>query len=148
MALLRIPYIDYSDEGSTFQTDTIDARTDIEIEALRVAIVAITYVGDQEAIEIVETVIGGTNTGKSTNPEGQREKKWLIKYHRASDADFKYTRELPLADLTNLSAAGVEVDLGAGVGLALKTEWELNVADPVDASAVILDEVEFVGRNL
>lgn len=148
MALMRVPYIDYGDEGSTFQVDVGDARTLVELEAFRVALVAITREGDQEAIQILEADIGGTNSGQSTDPLAQRENKWLFRYHRTSDADFKYTREQPLADLTNLVAGTEVIDLAAGVGLALKTEFELNVVDPIDASAVILDSVTFVARNL
>lgn len=148
MALVRIPYIDNSEESSTFQVDVGDARTLIELEAFRVAVVALTYTGDQEAIRIAEEAIGGANTGKSLIPESQREKKYLFRYHRSSDAEFKYTRELPCADLNTLSSNGETIDLTAGVGLAVKTEFELNAIDPVDASAVVLDSIEFVGRNL
>jgi len=146
--LLRIPYIDNSFESSTFQTDVDVARTLIELEAFRVAIVALTYTGDQEALQIADNLVGGTNAGRSLVPESQREKKWLLRYHRSADADFKYSRELPSADLNNLDSGGEFVDLTVGVGATLKTQWELNVVDPVDASAVVLDSVEFVGRNL
>lgn len=148
MAKLRIPFIDYSDEGSTSDFPVGDARTVGELEPFRVALVALTYDGDQEALRIGEDAVGGTNSGKSTNPEGQREKKWLFHFHRTSDASYNYTREMPCADLTNLDSGGEIIDLTVGVGATLKTQFELNCVDPRDASAVTLTEVEFVGRNI
>lgn len=148
MTTLRIPFIDYSDESSTFEAPVLDARTLVELETFRLALVALIYDGDQQALRIGEDDVGVTAGGKAANPESQREKKWLFHFYRASDATYSYTREMPCSDLTNLSSDGQTIDLTAGVGLAAKTQFELNVADPRDGSAVVLTKIEFVGRNL
>ncbi len=148
MTTLRIPYIDYSNEGSTVSIPVDTALTPAQLIPLQAAIVAITYEGDQEALRIGEDAVAGSNSGKSTVAESQREKKWLLRFHRASDASKAYTREVPCADLNELSTDGQFVDLAAGTGLALKTQLEALGVDPDDGSAVVLDSVEFVGRNI
>jgi hypothetical protein len=148
MTTLRIPYIDYSNEGSTVSVPVLTAKTPAELIPLQAAIVALTYEGDQEALRIGEDAVAGSNTGKSTIAESQREKKWLLRFHRASDASKAYTREVPCADLNELSTDGQFIDLSAGNGLTLKTQFEILAADPDDESAVVLDSVEFVGRNI
>lgn len=78
----------------------------------------------------------------------QRENKWLLRYHDAVTYQ-KFQVSVGTADLTALPATNTEfLDLTAGDGLALKTAFEAVVVSPADAAnSVVLDSVQFVGRN-
>jgi len=77
----------------------------------------------------------------------QRENKWLCRYHGAT-LNEKFQVSFGSADLTLLANNSELLDLTAGAGLALKTAFEAIVKSPGDgAEAVVLDSVQFVGRN-
>lgn len=77
----------------------------------------------------------------------QRENKWLLRYHDAVNGQ-KFQVSIGTADLTELPANSEFLALGAGTGAALKTAFEAVVVSPNDGShAVVLDSVQFVGRN-
>lgn len=77
----------------------------------------------------------------------QRENKWLLRYHDAVTFQ-KMTRSIGTADLAELPANSEFLALGSGSGAALKTAFEAIVVSDFDSShAVILDSVQFVGRN-
>lgn len=77
----------------------------------------------------------------------QRENKWLARYHDAVTFK-KYTVSWPCADLTKLVSGSEFLVLTSGAGATLKTDFEAVVKAPDDAShAVVLDSVQFVGRN-
>ncbi len=83
----------------------------------------------------------------ASDPLAQRENKWLLRYHGATLAQ-KFQVSIGTADLTQLTGNSEFLDLSAGTGLALKTAFEAVVRSPNDASeAVVLDSVQFVGRN-
>lgn len=83
----------------------------------------------------------------SADPLAQRENKWLLRYHGAT-LNEKFQASMPTADLSQHMTNSEFVDLTAGNGLALKTAFEAVVRSPGDAAeAVILDSVQFVGRN-
>lgn len=78
----------------------------------------------------------------------QRENKWLFRYHDATVPSQKHTVSLGTADLTVLPNNSEFIDLTAGAGLAVKTAFEAVVVAPNDsAHSVILDSIQFVGRN-
>lgn len=77
----------------------------------------------------------------------QRENKWLLRYHDATTFQ-KMTRSIGTADLAELPANSEFLALGSGSGAALKTAFEAIVVSDFDSThAVILDSVQFVGRN-
>lgn len=83
----------------------------------------------------------------ATDPLAQRENKWLCRYHDATTFE-QFVASLPTADLSLHIANSEFVDLTAGAGLAVKTAWEAVVVSPSDAAhAVVLDSMQFVGRN-
>lgn len=88
----------------------------------------------------------------SVNPaataQAQRENKFLLRYHGATLGQ-KFVASLPTADLDQVATNSEFVNLAAGTGAALKTAFEAVVKSPNDAAeAVVLDSVQFVGRNL
>jgi len=77
----------------------------------------------------------------------QRENKYLLRYHGATLAQ-KFQASIGTADLTQLVDHSEFIDLTSGTGAALKSAFEAIVKSPDDASeAVVLDSVQFVGRN-
>lgn len=97
-----------------------------------------------------ETIYARNQTGPNipaTDGAAQRENKWLLRYHDAVTYE-KFQVSVGTADLTKHMANSEFVDLTAGEGLALKTAFEAVVVSPSDpANAVVLDSVQFVGRN-
>lgn len=85
--------------------------------------------------------------GPAADPLAQRENKWLMRYHDATTYQ-KFQVSVGTADLTKKMANSEFIDLTAGDGLALKTAFEAVVVSPADSShSVVLDSVQFVGRN-
>lgn len=86
-------------------------------------------------------------SGPAASNLAQRENKYLVRYHGAT-LNKKFNVSLPTADLSLLPNHSEFLDITAGVGLAVKSAWELVVKSPDDgAEATILDSIQFVGRN-
>jgi len=86
----------------------------------------------------------------SNDPLAQRENKWLLRYH-GSTLNQKFQVSLATADLTQLVGTDHTefLDLSGGTGAALKSAFEAVVRSPDDGSeAVVLDSVQYVGRNI
>ena len=80
--------------------------------------------------------------------QAQRENKFLLRYHGATNGQ-KFVASLPTADLDQVMTNSEFVDLSTGAGAALKSAFEALVKSPNDAAeAVVLDSVQFVGRNI
>jgi len=97
-----------------------------------------------------ETVLSTSvvNVTPATSPLAQRENKWLLRYHNGTTRK-NFTTELPCADLTLLDPNNTDfVDKTTTEWTNLKAAFEAVVVDPDDGGAVILDDAEFVGRNL
>lgn len=78
----------------------------------------------------------------------QRENKFLLRYHDIVTGK-KYNVSFPTADLTKLPNHQELLDLTAGVGLALVEAFQDLCVSPDDAAnGVLVDSVQFVGRNL
>lgn len=105
-----------------------------------------TLIGQKAKSEVVYTrAIISADPAPSTL--AQRENKWLLRYH-GTTLDVKFQASIGTSDLTLLPANSEFLDLTAGEGLALKTAFEAVVRSPNDAAeTVILDSVQFVGRN-
>lgn len=100
-----------------------------------------------------ETWVGDSTVLSAAVPasqEAQREKKWLVRYHDTVTQK-KYTLEVPTADLTavTLLANSDFADLAAAPLSTFKTQFDGFARCPdSDVNAVVLDSVQFVGRNL
>lgn len=112
---------------------------------LQTALAAITLGQFAKAdIGYSSTLLGAS---AATDPLAQRENKWLFRYHDSTNFQ-KFQVSCGTADLTFLMANSEYVDLATGAGAALKTAFEAVAVSPNDAShSVILDSVQFVGRN-
>lgn len=83
----------------------------------------------------------------ATSQLAQREKKWLVRYHDAVTME-KFTTSIGTADLTKLPNHSEFLDLTAGEGQTFKSAFEAFVKSPSDvAHAVVVDSVQYVGRN-
>lgn len=78
----------------------------------------------------------------------QRENKMLIRYHSGTTLK-RFSVSIGTFDLTQLPLHDEFLDIvSAGPGLDLKNAFEAIVVNPDDASdAIIVDSVQFVGRN-
>lgn len=113
--------------------------------ALMTAVQAITLGLNQQRTEIYARTLLASGPAASTL--AQRENKWLARYHDATNYQ-KFQVSFPCADLSKLVSGEEFLDLTAGPGLTLKTDFEAIVVSPNDAGhAVVLDTVQFVGRN-
>jgi len=85
--------------------------------------------------------------GPAASTLAQRENKWLFRYHDATTYQ-KFQVSYGTADLSLLPDNEEFLDLTADEGLAAKTAFEAVVVSPADSThSVILDSVQFVGRN-
>ncbi len=83
----------------------------------------------------------------ASTPQAQRENKFLCRYHGAT-LNQKFQASIPTADLDQVGTNSEFVPLGSGAGAALKSAFEAVVVSPDDsAESVVLDSVQFVGRN-
>jgi hypothetical protein len=110
------------------------------------ALDALTLGLEQKETTILSSSV--VNVTPATNPLAQRENKWLLRYH-ASATRKNFVSELPCADLTLLDPNNTDfIDKTTSAWTNLKSAFEAVVVDPDDGGAVILDDAEFVGRNL
>jgi hypothetical protein len=103
-------------------------------------------IGNPARSEIVlaRTVI---STAPASDPQAQRETKWLIRYH-GTTLNEKFQVTLGTADLDQLTDGSEFLDLSGGTGAALVAAWAAIVKSPGDAAeATAIDSVQFVGRN-
>jgi len=103
-------------------------------------------------VEKQESVVAYRTTSSNTraaSTAAQRENKWLCRYHDAVNS-LPFSFSIPTADLSLLPDGSEYLDLAdGGVGEAFKDAFEVVVKSPYDPThAVILDSVQFVGRNL
>lgn len=145
-------YKDYSKEVSRIAlwvTTITAANQTAQValhDALFTALDAMTLGLQQKQTTILKRAL--INSTPATSPLAQRENKWLLKYH-SSVGSKNFTAELPCADLTLLDPNNTDfVDKTGAEWIALKAAFEAVVVDPDNAGAVILDDAEFVGRNL
>lgn len=153
--------------GATVADNTVKGNGEPETSSWQVAIttctpanVAATETACGNLLTAIQAVGLGSNQNKqltyartflaatpAASQLAQRENKWLARYHDATTFK-KYTVSWPCADLTKLASGEEFLDLTADPGLALKTAFEAVVVSPDDSThAVVLDSVQFVGRN-
>lgn len=96
---------------------------------------------------VVESAVVQIAYIPATDPLAQRENKWLCRYHDATNGQ-KFSVSLPTADLSLHMTNSEFLDLTGGPGATFKSAFEAVVVSPNDsAHAVVLDSVQFVGRN-
>lgn len=143
MGKLIIPVIDNTSENSSATLYVADAITDPNFTLLYDALAAIILDGLQQSILRVDALKDGSATGKATNKFAQRETKWLATFRDVNGDVGNF--EVPCADLQYVLSSG-ELDLTAGVGLTLKTQFDA-LAISRKGLAVTLEKVVHVGRN-
>jgi len=116
------------------------------INDLAVAIAGITL-GQVNKDQVVLNRIPGA-VGPSSNKLAQRENKWLVRYHDAT-TNQKWSRSIGTADLSKLPATNTEfLDLTDTDPAAFVTAFEALVKSDSDPThAVVVDSIQFVGRN-
>lgn len=116
--------------------------------AMRAAIEGITVgIASQESWVGDLTVL---SAAFPTDQQAQREKKWFVRYHDTVTAK-KYDLEIPTADLTGVAliAQSDFADLTVAPMSTFVTNFNAFARSPdSDVNAVVLDSVQFVGRNL
>jgi len=82
-----------------------------------------------------------------TDPEAQRENKWLVRYH--DTAGTRFTLEIPTAKLSLLDTGTEFLNLAdGGVIAAFVTAFEAVVKSPDDPTfTVAVDSIQFVSRR-
>lgn len=140
---------DYSGEKSTQRLPVV-SLTAVNLVAQTTLIlnlwnaIAAVSLGNVSTREVLQAISHPDVTLPST-VLAQREKKWLIRYHDTSGR--KFQSEIPCADLTPLALASDMMDPADTLYTDLKTAFEAVVISPADASAVVMDSVQFVGRK-
>lgn len=130
----------------TTMTPANAAATVTALGNLQAAMAAVTLgVFAKDEIVYQRNILG---TGPAASNLAQRENKWLLRYHDATTLK-KFTVSIGTADLSLLPAHSEFLDIvTAGPGANLKTAFEALVVSPDDSShSVVLDSVQFVGRN-
>lgn len=149
-----MPYVrtmqDYDGESTTFRVNTaaltaanFDAQVALNV-ALGVGIVGITR-GHLQKIVYSNEII---SPSVPDDPLSQRENKWLIRFHDAVTEEKQSPIELGTADLTVLDPnnRGYAQMGDAGAVDAFVDAFEAYVLSK-DGNAVVIDSIQFVGRN-
>ncbi len=146
MATLEIPIFDHEGKQSNVSLPVGDGILDAAVTAINGSV-------DGMSVGNLGQSVLKTSVKKDAGPGGtpgtktaQRELKWLCRYHDAVTLD-EHTLEVPCADLSLLAAGTDNMDLAAGAGLTLKTEFDATVTAPT-GNAVVLDSAEAIGRNI
>ena len=157
-------FLDYDGERSTtgFTTGAITAfslpGTLTEFGALRDAIAGITLgTITSESLKVFETKLANA---RPTDPQAQRETKWLVVYEDVTaffddpvnaipNEGYRkvFTLEIPTADLDLLMTNSEQMEIGSGAGAAFVTAFEALARSPYGGAVNVL-EVRHVGRNL
>jgi len=151
----------------TMTDNTAKSNGEAETSDFRLAITGITA-ATFDAVQTARTnfaiayqaiTLGGTirqaseaNVSRAANvpaadPLAQRENKWLCRYHDSVNGQ-KFQVSIPTADLSLHMTNSEFMDLTGGPGGTFKTACEALAVSPNDgAHTVVLDSVQFVGRN-
>lgn len=146
--------LDYSNEKSThrFAITTLTAANLVAQQSLMtdlgLAIAAITLCNIAKNL----TIVSDSNTAASvpSDPDAQREKKWLVRYH-GNTTNKKFTSEIGGADLSLLATAPQSdfMDTAATEYTDFKAAFEAIVKSPDnDGETTVVDSLEYVGRRL
>lgn len=126
-------------------TDLTIVAVGTAVAALQTAADAITLGVKGNTALIAERIKGPLTLASS--PNAQRENKWLVRYHGAT-LNQNFQVSIGTADLAQLAGHTEFIDISVNPGLAFKNAFEAVVVSPDDgAEAVIVDSIQFVGRN-
>ncbi len=153
--------------GATWNDNTVKRNGDPESASTEFAIVTLTaanIVAQTALLVTLKDALNAISIGQfsketttafrgtpSTVPAGstlsQRENKYLIRYHD-SLTNRKYRGSIPCADLSLLPDGSEFLDLTTGEGADVKAAFEAVIVSPDNtAAAVVVDSIQFVGRN-
>jgi len=150
MGKYNLSFIDHDSEASGFGIATVNltagnfaAQTAL-LTTLRNAVEAVSLGTPRlETIVAVTDEIPGV---APADPFAQRETKWLVS--GIDGAGFKSTIEIPCADLALLAGNTGNMDITAGAGLALVNALNAVWMSPRSGTAVTVDTITHVGRNI
>lgn len=131
---------------TTLTAANLVAKTAL-ISALETAVTGL-VIGNLTKDETVVNRITFT-PGPASSPLAQRENKWLVRYHDASNSK-KFRVSIPTADLTLLlpHSEFIDITTAATPGKVFVDAFEAIVVSPDDDSHTTqVDSIQFVGRN-
>jgi len=147
--------------------NTLKKNGEPETTTFRVPIVALTaanVVAQQALLATLGTAVAGITLGQvnktttvlsevpgvpgpSSNPLAQRENKWLVRYHDATN-NKKYSVSLGTSDTSLLTNNSEFLALDGTEAAAFVDAFEAVVRSPYDDThLVVVDSIQFVGRN-
>lgn len=130
--------------GSTAVTAGNYAAYAASIAALIAAIQPLSYIPLHEQFVAIDEAV----TDQASNEEGQREKKWRVRYVSTVTGK-RYHIEIPGSILTGNLIAGTDfLDISSGDGLAFKDAFEDEAREPGTTNTVTVSNVQFVGRTV
>ncbi len=145
MTTLSVPFVDYSDEKSTAGVYVGDAITDPHAVLVSDAIEGMSIGTKGDTALLNRRVIDAGSITPPTDKWAQREIKFLCKYSDNSNGK-EYSFTIPCADADLVVGNTDMVDLSAGAGLALKTNFDLYAVSEL-GNAVTLNSVKLIGRS-
>lgn len=138
---------DRLNKSTSMSFDGDDLITTQQVQDVANALDAIIRGVDTRAVRSIETVVDTGSAGPSTDPEANRGSKWLFRI-QDSTTGVIYNHELGTADGSVLPSPDSDfLNLGAGVGLALKSAIDAAWRSPVGNVGVLLS-VQQVNRAL
>jgi hypothetical protein len=153
ISFYSLSFVDYSGEKASMRLAITDlsagnvAAQAALLSTLNAAINAVTLMPESRTTVLFSDIVSGVAI--PSDPDAQREKKWLVRYHDAVNGQ-KFSVEIPGSDLSLLSTAPQTdfMDSSLGAFTDLKTAFEAVVKSPnTVANAVIMDSLEYVGRK-
>jgi hypothetical protein len=131
-----------------FETIDIDnfALQDTQIDAFVSAVRAVSLC---KCVEVDRSYqVDYPEAGPATDPDAQREDKWLVMYHDTTTKK-KYRMLIPGCDRSLLATNSEQMDMTKAEAIALvgAIEGFVTVGDDYDHD-VLVDAIIFVGRNL
>jgi len=153
-SIFETSWVDYSLENSNTrlvveQLTSANVTADLAlIDTLLAAMQAITL-GQLKTSSVVFRK-QEEDTATPTDPNAQRERKWLVVYHDTTTGK-KYRAEIPTADLTgtNLQTNSDMANLADTQIAAFVTAFEAIVKDPdTGLNDVAIDYIQHVGKRL
>lgn len=146
-AQVTITTYDRLNKVTSMGISAIDAVATADVQALADAIDAIIRGVPVRATTAVTEVVDPGSAGPATDKEANRGSKWLFRTQDSTTNKIA-TNEIGTADGSVLPTADSDfLDLTTGVGLALKTAWEV-VYRSDDGNTGVLLSVQQVNRAL
>lgn len=120
------------------------------------------YDAQSAAIDSVQAAINSVVTGnfsglrwlarnelvgaKASDPDAQRERKWLVSYTDDTDPIGNGSFEIGMADSAELASDSENMNVASGNGLALVTALEANLVSRL-GNAITISSIKLVGRS-